>query len=177
MMIKSNQSRWNRRNLRLGGHDYSDPGAYFITVCTRLNGCILGDVHEAAIQLNPLGETVQSVLQNVGSYHEGVTVDTMVVMPDHIHTVLMVDDGESVSIKPKPSIPKIIHSFKSYTTHLCRSVPLTSHAFDSKTVLWQRNYYEHVIRTPTSLQLIREYIHSNPARLWQRMVSNPNKVL
>jgi len=167
MMIKTNQSRWNRRNLRLGGHDYSDPGAYFITVCTRMNGCILGDVHEAAIQLNPLGETVQSVLQNVGSYHEGVTVDTMVVMPD----------GESVSIKSKPSIPKIIHSFKSYTTHLCRSVPLTSHAFDSKTVLWQRNYYEHVIRTPTSLQLIREYINSNPARLWQRMVSNPNKVL
>ena len=161
----------------MGGHDYSDPGAYFITVCTRRNGCILGDVHEAVIQLNPLGETVQSVLQNVGSYHEGVTVDTMVVMPDHIHTVLMVDDGESVSIKPKPSIPKIIHSFKSYTTHLCRSVPLTSHAFDSKTVLWQRNYYEHVIRTPTSLQLIREYIQSNPARLWQRMVSNPNKVL
>ena len=177
MIIKCNQSAWNRRNLRLGGYDYSDPGAYFITVRTRLTGSILGDVHEAAIKLNPLGESVHSVLENVSTFHEGVTVDTMVVMPDHIHTILTIVGEVNASVKPKPSIPKIIHSFKSYTTHLFRSIPMASHACDSKTVLWQRNYYEHVVRTPTSLRLIREYIHSNPARLWQRMLSNPKEVL
>ena len=177
MMTKFNQSARNRRNLRLGGYDYSDPGAYFVTVRTRLTGSILGDVHEAAIKLNPLGESVHSVLENVSTFHEGVTVDTMVVMPDHIHTILTIVGEVNASVKPKPSIPKIIHSFKSYTTHLFRSIPMASHACDSKTVLWQRNYYEHVVRTPTSLRLIREYIHSNPARLWQRMLSNPKEVL
>ena len=173
-MIKPTQFPLNRKNLRLADYDYSDSGAYFITVCTHKRQRVFGDVHEAAIQLNPLGEAVHSVLENVASYQEGVSVDTMVVMPDHIHTILTIDGDVNASVNPKPSIPKIVHSFKSYTTHLFRSISIASDACDSKTVLWQRNYYEHVIRTPTSLRLIREYIHSNPARLWQ---SNPMEVL
>ena len=176
-MIKPNQFRFNRKNLRLADYDYSDSGAYFITVCTHKRQPVFGEVHEATMQLNPLGEAVHSVLENVSSYHNGVSVDTMVVMPDHIHAILTIDCAVIDSVKPKPSIPKIIHSVKSYTTHLYRSIPVASLACESNKVLWQRNYYEHVIRTQTSLQLIREYVQSNPARLWQRLVSNPDELL
>ncbi len=163
-MIKPNPFRFNRKNLRLADYDYSDAGAYFITVCTHKRQPVFGEVHEATMQLNPLGEAVHSVLENVSSYHDGVSVDTMVVMPDHIHAILTIDCTENDSVK-------------SYTTYLFRSIPVPSLACKSNKVLWQRNYYEHVIRTQTSLQLIREYIQSNPARFWQRLVSNSDELL
>ncbi|MBI5436046.1 MAG: transposase [Nitrosomonadales bacterium] len=174
----------HRRSIRLRGYDYSQAGAYFITLCTQKRECLFGGVMGDVMQLNDVGRLVRNVWDMLPDHYAGVTLDTFVVMPNHIHGIVMLNDVGAQFIAPNnddgainrgtinraPTIGEIIRAFKARCTHginQLRSVQGVS--------IWQRNYYEHIIRDESSLQEIREYITNNPVQ-WANDRENPDVV-
>ena len=145
----------HRRSIRLQGYDYSQAGAYFVTLCVQRRECLLGEIVEQQMQLNQYGEIVLGWWNNVPDHFSGVDLDAFVVMPNHIHGVLVLSQE---SPQP-PKLGQIVAYFKYESTkrvNVFRSTPGLR--------LWQRNYYEHIIRNESSLQEIRDYIATNPMR-------------
>ena len=185
-----------RRSIRLKGYDYSQPGAYFVTICTQNGECLFGRVIDGRMQLNDAGRMVQSVWDEMLDHYPGVGIDAFVVMPNHVHGIIVLtgdivgatprgcpdgglitydQDGQARGPAPtgesrgdvpanRMSLSDVVHRFKSFTTAKYRHG--VKHAgwppFPGK--VWQRNYWEHVIRDERALQQIREYVVNNPAR-------------
>lgn len=184
-----NPDKHRRRSIRLKGYDYTQAGAYFVTICTQNRECLFGEIVEEEMRLNDAGQTVQSVWNELPCHYPGVEIDVFVVMPNHIHgTIVLMDDhvvgatpcgclvpGQAQGPAPTMSLPDVVHRFKSLTTARFRHgvVQNNWHPFHGR--LWQRNYYEHVIRNESELNRIREYIGANPAR-WEEDVENPGRV-
>ena len=151
-----------RKSNRLPGFDYSTPGAYFITVCTKERKCILGDIVGGGaldapfVRLTTIGETVQRYIVS-GSNISGVTVDKFVIMPNHIHIILLVDDAavSGTSRAPSPANALIPH-FVSALKRFCHR--------DVGEIVFQRSYHDHVIRGEKDYRKIWEYIDTNPTR-------------
>jgi putative transposase len=171
-----------RRTLRVRGYDYTQGGAYFITICTRDRKCLLGKVCDGMVQLNETGRLVESVWLKTASVRPEIALDAYVVMPNHFHAIFFIHEspGEAGTTHrvaptknrpaavgkthrptgPKPrSVGAIIAQFKSLVT---KHLNLTQQNLDGS--VWQRNYYEHVIRDEKSLNYIREYIATNALR-------------
>lgn len=178
--------RHHRRSIRLQGYDYSQNGAYFLTLCVYQRVCLFGDVVDGEMQLSELGEIVQEELLRTPLIRTHVELDAFVVMPNHFHAIVMfVDDAQPVvsanvgahSCAPlqKPttlqrtprSLGSLVAGFKSVVTKR-----VNEQREQSCARLWQRNYYEHVIRNESSLNDIRSYIQTNPAR-WTEDTENP----
>jgi len=172
----------HRRSIRLRGYDYTDTGAYFVTICAQGRECLFGDTANGALRLNDAGRMVQAVWGELPTNYPGVETDAFVVMPNHVHAIIVFvgaapcdrpDDGQPQGVAPTLSLPDVVHRFKTMTTKryvdgvkLMGWTPFRGH-------LWQRNYYEHIIRDETELGRIREYITTNPAR-WAVDRENPN---
>jgi len=172
-----------RRSIRLQGYDYSQAGAYYITMCTRNRECLFGNVIDGQIQLNEVGRIVQTVWNGLPQFYEGVELDAFVVMPNHVHGVIVIHAGvgaihESPLLsKPFASarivdrrrmlLSKIIGRFKMVTAKQINALRETSGL-----TVWQRNYYEHVVRDEVSLNRIRQYLADNPAQ-WEFDRENP----
>lgn len=165
--FKPNQ---DRKSIRLPDYDYTQAGAYFITLVTHKRECLFGDLDQSQIQLSPIGNVIQEVWKSIPIHFPQTTVDHFVIMPNHIHGIITVVGARHAVPLPinkqnieqfgKPtsgSIPTIIRSFKSEVTrrvNIMRQTPGES--------LWQRNYYERVIRNETEFQAIYDYILANP---------------
>ena len=153
-----------RKQMRLPAYDYAENGLYFITVCTRTRGqevlCSVGDglraVPPGSVCLTELGQIVDQAIQKIPSRYKGVSVDTYCIMPDHIHLLVVLEAGRD---RARP-LPDIIGRMKSYTDWQYR---LLGAPFGPK--LWQRGYYDHVIRNQCDLRNTRQYILNNP-RKW-----------
>lgn len=163
--------------MRLKGYDYSLPGAYFVTICaqdrTRLFGVLVG----GEMVLNPAGQMVSGVWLQIPEHDRGTGVDAFVVMPNHMHGIISImdagreqgdgNDGRPRGAAPTVSLPGIIDRFKSLTTR--RYSDGVNHLgwqpFAGR--LWQRGYYERIIRNERELYAVREYILSNPAN-WEK---------
>ncbi|MCK9357538.1 MAG: transposase [Dehalococcoidia bacterium] len=173
-----------RRNLRLDAYDYALPGAYFITVCTAARACTLGHVADGAVVLNDVGLIVRDTWIASPAHYPGVAIDEFVVMPNHIHGIVVLSGqgtphapstaGSVRGPTPTVGLPEIVRRFKTLSTaRTSRCVPAavwdTLHGH-----LWQRNYYEHVIRSDDSLHAIREYIVNNPMQ-WDLDEENPGR--
>ncbi len=180
----------NRRSLRLKSYTYSWPGAYFVTVCTHHRRCLFGVLCDGTMRLNDLGQLIQRVWLETGKRRSRVTLDEYVIMPNHLHGILFIQgglNGNSVSSPPgqgravgsplrRPSLQAgslgaILAQFKSQATKNARAKGLWGNQ-----PLWQRNYYEHIIRDEEDLNRIREYILSNPRR-WSEDQDNPDVFL
>jgi putative transposase len=169
-----------RRDLRLPGFDYSTPGAYFVTVCTAGRRCVLGEVKDDAVAASEVGKAVALSWQEIRSHYAGVETDVFVVMPNHMHGILWLTGEPAVeagSARPDvadraspPTLGRILGFFKYHSTARANELRGTPGA-----PLWQRSYFDHVIRTEVSLQRIREYIHGNPLR-WELDRENPHRV-
>ncbi|MDP2852133.1 MAG: transposase [Gallionella sp.] len=169
----------HRRSIRLRNYDYSQAGAYFITLCTQKRESLFGAVVGDVVQLNEAGRLVQNVWGALPEHYSCVELDSFVVMPNHIHSIVVLNGVGAQFIAPSsdqgamnraPTLGEIIRAFKARCTHginQLRSV--------QGVLLWQRNYYEHVIRNEPSLQEIREYIANNPAQ-WANDRENPEAV-
>ena len=185
-----------RRSLRLEDYDYGTAGAYFVTICTQDRACLFGDVVDGAMCLNEAGQMVAALWDGIGARFSGVEIDQFVVMPNHLHGILVLSDGdaagatiERATTRVAPTDPSIVGAplvgarvrlgdvvgaFKSLAT--------TSYIDGVKTKgwpafrgrLWQRNYYEHVIRDERALNRIRRYVDDNPAR-WEFDDETPDK--
>ena len=140
-----------RKHLRLAGFDYSLPGAYFVTICTHRRRCVLGKIANSTVRLNALGRLADGCWTAIPNHFPEVQLDEFVVMPNHIHGILWLREQRAESYpRQGPPLPTIIGSFKAAA------------ARQAGVTLWQRNYFEHVIRSEKTLNRIRQYIADNP---------------
>src|SRR5258706_15493779 len=159
-----------RRSVRLRGYDYSQPGAYFLTIVSQGRACLFGEIVNGVMELNGAGQEVQRCWSLLGQKFPTIETDTFVIMPNHIHGVIIIRNvtvGADLCVGPPAArtgthvgapLPRIVQWFKTMTTNAyVRGVktlgwpPFQRH-------LWQRGYYEHVIRNEESLNRIRQYI-------------------
>ena len=163
----------HRRSIRLKEYDYSQNGAYFITICVQNKECLFGKIANGKMQLNDAGNIIQTIWDEIPEYYDGIETDTFQIMPNHIHGIIIIvgagpcacpiKSGQPRGVAPtKLSLFDVVHRFKTMTTkQYIDGVKFKNwQPFDHK--LWQRNYFEHVIRNEQSLNKIREYILNNP---------------
>ena len=160
-----------RRSIRLKGHDYTQPGAYFITLCTQMRQCLFGNVVKSKMQLNYLGHIAFNCWEAIPDHFLHIELDTFVVMPNHLHGILIITDTsvgawhchaptrEQFGKPVHGSIPTVIGSYKSAVS---KNINVIWHTKGQS--IWQRNFYEHISRDQKSLDHIREYILNNPQR-------------
>jgi putative transposase len=178
--MKYNPDKHHRKSIRLQGYDYTQTGMYFITICIWQRECLLGtlvgagsqrlsnindDINEPAptyIELSRYGQVVQYNWNILAKKFSNVQLDEFVIMPNHVHGIIQLttSGGEALS--------EIIRSFKTSSARRINQLR------DSKGIpVWQRNYYEHIIRNEEALQKIREYIFNNPLS-WEQDQLHPN---
>jgi putative transposase len=171
-----------RKSMRLKGYDYTQNGAYFVTICSYERQCIFSNSVGDEIALNACGQIVKSCWDAIPSHYPFVELDCFVVMPNHIHGILTIVDlnnGQNVGaqhVAPLPPTPiekkgittnnvmpnslgAIVRSFKSAVTRMIHQIENNPHS-----PVWQRNYYEHIIRNEDDLNQIRAYIVHNPLK-------------
>jgi putative transposase len=136
---------------------------YFITVCTHLKRCLLGDVHRGAMVLKESGRVVEGCLLDLSQRFPSLKIDAHVVMPNHVHAIIAFRDFHPD--EPAPTLGTVIRHWKAASCRLVRSTPDPSFG-------WQRNYYERILRNDDELARVRHYIAENPAR-WDRDDENP----
>ena len=152
-----------RKNPRLPGYDYSQDGVYFVTICTADRQRLLGTVHSAvggdahiapplenspaAVELTPLGKVVEKYLRSMPG------MEKYVVMPDHVHILIRIVDGPMRASAPTLDLPKLVRSFKGLCTKAA------GHP------IWQRGYYDHIIRDENDFLRCWKYLDENPGRL------------
>jgi putative transposase len=174
----SSFQRRNRQSIRLQGYDYSRFGAYYITICARDRQCLFGNVVDRHMQLNQAGLIICSVWDDLPRFYDGIELDAFVVMPNHVHGVVVINQPVgTIHDSPSHAVPvaqrcrmllaKLIGRFKMVSAKQINAL-----RGSSGQPLWQRNYYEHVIRDDGSLNRIRQYISDNPAQ-WEFDHENP----
>lgn len=186
-----------RRSIRLKGYDYSQPGAYFVTACVWNKEYLFGEIKDGKMLFNKYGEIVIKCWNAIPSHFVSVACDEFVVMPNHIHGIItisnvgaqfiapfrktMAEKQGDINIAPTnnngnnnqgvinhaPTVGGIMRSFKARCTNMINQIRNTPGQ-----PVWQRNYYEHVIRTEKKLNQIREYIVNNPMQ-WELDIENP----
>jgi putative transposase len=177
-----NSEKHCRRSIRLPGYDYSQPGAYFVTICTQDRAYLFGEVVNGEMRLNKYGQIVDDAWNDLSNHYAGLILDAFVIMPNHVHGVIVLtgdpiwDGLVGAGLKPAPThtkhvpLSEIVRAFKTFSArriNQCRGTPGAP--------VWQRNYYEHIIRNEESLNRIREYILQNPLR-WHLDRENPERI-
>ncbi|KPL82164.1 hypothetical protein SE15_13880 [Thermanaerothrix daxensis] len=244
--MRYDPTKHHRRSIRLKGYDYSQAGAYFITIVTQDRACLFGEVVDGAMRLNEYGRIVEFTWHDLVNHVTGIVLDTFVVMPNHVHGIVIITDApDDVTVgagsepaptatnpaptatkpaptttnlaptitkpapttmepaptatKPAPAtmepaptttepaptttdraptitttakpkrhaLPEIIRQFKTFSARRINQCRQTANV-----AVWQRNYYEHIVRDEHALNRIRRYILDNPAR-WAFDRENP----
>ena len=151
-----------RKHPRLDHYDYGTPGAYFITICTQERRCLLSHIvgrglAPAEIQYTPYGKIAREQLLLLEQRYPSLTIDQYVIMPNHIHAILLL--AETSEDTQRPTITDIVCAYKSLTTRQCKKArPIDK--------LFQTSFYEHTIRGPEDYREIAEYIVNNPKQ-WE----------
>ena len=154
----------NRKHPRLKWFDYSTCGAYFVTICTQKRRCLLSHIvgrglapaENQGVEYTLIGEIVEKQLKEIEIRSPYVKVDQYVVMPNHIHAILIFDD-KAAGASPRPTLSDIICTYKSLTNLECRRK-----GFKDK--LFQNSFFEHIIRNLDDYQNIVKYIYDNPCQ-------------
>ncbi len=178
MPSKFDPKKHHRRSIRLPEYDYSQPGAYYITIVAWHRECLFGTVVNGEMRLNRFGLVAKQQWEKLPERFPNIELGAYVVMPNHAHGIIVIMvgrgtaenlnsyDGEASRRAPtheqfqkpvKGSIPTVIRSYKSavsYRINLMRGTQAVP--------IWQRNYYEHVIRNEKDLQNKTDYIEANP---------------
>ena len=141
---------YSRKSARIPNFDYSSTHYYFLTICTHNRICYFGK----SGQLNALGLVARQQIKEIEIHYEGVFVDQYVVMPNHVHMILILDGNHGVN-----NVNQIIAQYKSGVT---REI----HKFMPDVIVWQRSYHDHVIRNRVSYEKIWAYIEQNPIK-WE----------
>jgi REP element-mobilizing transposase RayT len=174
--MSSNHDKRQRRSIRLKDYDYSQAGAYFVTICTYNKEWIFGNVVNGEMMLDEYGKVAREEWDRSAEIRREVELDFFVVMPNHIHGIVVIVESNvgatGRSPLPKGPTPKsigaMVAGFKSAATRRINELRGTPYK-----LVWQRNYYEHVIRNEDNLNEIREYIVNNPLK-WDLDSENPN---
>ncbi len=195
-----------RRALRLQGYDYSQAGAYFVTICVQGREGVLGSIRDEIYTPSVYGQIAMAVWDELPTHFPLVELDYLVVMPNHMHRIIVLTDsvgagfprpmarhrsaevaGEETSPLQRPALRQnpsnadgeppplrrlllgqVVAYYKYQTT---KQVNLLRGTAGAK--LWQRSYYDHIIRHDADLERIRQYILTNPQR-WDQDQLHPN---
>ena len=171
-MTRYNPEKRHRRSIRLRGWDYTRSGAYFVTICAHNGECLFEDPM--------LRRVVETMWRHIPCHFPHVRLDEFVVMPNHVHGIIWIVDKPVGAQHAAPlqaghtnvapgSLSAIVRSFKSAVTKRINEIRNTPGA-----PVWQRNYYEHIVRSEDELRRIREYIHLNPLK-WELDRENPRR--
>ena len=139
--MKENLPR--RKNIRLKYYDYSEEGMYFITICTRNRIKLFGEIETKEIKLTKVGKIVEKSIINLEKIYNNITIDEYIVMPNHIHIIIIINEKNNLTIS------RIINQYKGRIT---------------KTIgypIWQKLFYEHIIRNKSEYYKIKQYIQNN----------------
>ena len=171
----------HRHSIRLKGYDYSQAGAYFLTLLVKNRECLLGEIINGQFQPNDFGRVIETFWDELPRRYPEIELDAFVVMPNHVHGIIVIVGPLSVRAihelplqlsqeppLPEPSLrairrqmllPKVVGYFKMNTAKRLNQMRGIEGA-----PFWHRNYYEHIIRNEADLNRIREYIQNNPTR-------------
>jgi REP element-mobilizing transposase RayT len=178
--MKYDPEKYHRRSIRIRGYNYSQGGMYVVTICTLDRESLFGEVVDGDMRLSNVGRMAQAAWDELPVRFPGVRLDVFVVMPNHIHGIIIVgaqliapsyvrrnssDGTQQGAMNRAPTLGEIVRTFKAVSTRVIRRTVKPDFA-------WQRNYYEHVIREDESLNRIRQYFLDNPAR-WAYDRENP----
>ena len=154
MLNKYNPEIHNRHTIRLPEYDYSQKGMYYVTICTYRKACIFGSIKDSKVILNQIGKIAREELIKTEKVRKAINIDTFIIMPNHIHVILLLSGCCS-------TLPEIIRGFKTFSSRRINNLRK-----QTGSPLWQRNYYEHIIRDEEDLMRVREYITQNPLK-WE----------
>lgn len=195
----------HRRSIRLKDYDYSTTGAYFVTICSWNRECLFGDIADEKVRLNESGDAVMKYWNVIPGYFPHVETDEFIIMPNHIHGIIVFGHNVGAQfiapykktatenqgvigkglinqaptenngmnqgvINHAPTVGEIVRAFKAQCTREINQMR-NSPGFP----VWQRNYYEHIIRNEDEMNSIREYLINNPAR-WAEDENNPANI-
>ena len=158
---------------RLRNWDYRARGWYFVTICTQNRARIFGEVVDGQVQLSPLGRIANLDLQNLHSHYSNVQADAYVVMPNHVHALIMIDGDHCFTPSPSSlisteatssefssprsrSLSAIVRSYKAGVTQRSRESGLTQ-------TIWQPRFHDHILRGDGTIAAVRDYIRNTPA--------------
>lgn len=187
---KYNPEKHHRRSIRLHGYDYSQEGLYFITICVQNRENIFGDISNGIMNLNAIGKIAADEWLNTLNVRDNIELHEFIIMPNHIHGIIEITKKKATTEEntgfrsPKQTIGSVVRGYKIATLkkikdHLGES---GSKSVDSKggskgelqfaptfaptiaPTIWQRNYYEHIIKDEKAYQNISNYIITNPQR-------------
>lgn len=155
-----------RKTIRLKDYDYAQNGAYFITICTLNRISILSEIVGAddpvrpnTIHLTQIGDIVADCWNSINKIYTNVRTDKHVIMPNHFHGIILINDNKSLAAdnsrggQSRPPLQKVVQGFKSVTTRRCFALGYST--------IWQRSFYEHIIRNESEYLQIWNYIDGN----------------
>ena len=156
-----------RKLLRLKDYDYSQAGGYFLTICTHGRKTMFGEIIDGEMRLSSFGDIVKACWEELPHHYQNIQLDEFVVMPNHVHGIIIIFDDDMVraGLRPAPTggkpypLSEIVRAFKSFSARGINALRNTPGV-----PVWQRNYFEHVIRSEKSLHRIQEYIIDNAMR-------------
>ena len=169
-----NPDKHHRQSIHLKNYDYRQAVAYYVTICCYQKRCLLGKVIDGIMHPNLAGDTVQAAWESLPRHFQFIELDAFVVMPNHIHGIMVIKDSHhnigltrlnSPKLAIQPSLPKgtqsgslgaIVQNFKSVTTRRI------NHLNHKQGTIWHRNYYDEIISNKEAYLNIRRYIRENP---------------
>jgi len=176
-----------RRSNRLKNYNYSDNGWYFVTICSKDRKSIFAEInnkyvgeglapsrdntpvrYKNNIKLSKIGKIIDKQWDDIPNQYDNIELDEYIIMPNHLHGILVVNYREGAS--PSPTMSNIIGSFKSKCS-LEYLKYIKQNNFDISGQIWQRSFYDHIIRNECSLEAVRKYISENPEN-WEQDIDN-----
>ena len=184
--MRYDPAKHHRRSIRLRDYNYSQNGMYFVTLCTQGRKCLFGDVVDGEMRLNAYGQIIQDEWLRTSAVRHEAESDAFQVMPNHLHAIVVITGGAPSTVgatgrsplqaehqpphgPAKRSLGSLVAGFKSGATKNINQRRGTPGA-----PVWQRSYYDHVIRNEADLNRIRQYILDNPAK-WPEDAENPDR--
>jgi REP element-mobilizing transposase RayT len=143
----------HRRSIRLKGYNYTNSGIYFVTICCYQRQHLFGSVNNGEMETNVIGQIVSNLWQKIPHHFLNVELDEFILMPDHLHGIIITSESTE-----KSSLANIVQNFKSVSS---RKINRINKNYGMS--IWQRNYYEKIVRTEQELENLRDYIQNNPA--------------
>lgn len=153
-----------RRKTRLQGYDYSQEGAYFVTICTHQRDHLFGDIRQEEMRLSAIGSIASEDWQAIPNHYPTIDLDAFAVMPNHIHGIIFLVGAGFIPTAVTPPTPSLSQIMAGYKAGVTRRINRLNQFSQS---IWQRSFHDHIIRTERELNTIRHYVENNPA-LWEQ---------
>jgi REP element-mobilizing transposase RayT len=151
------QNKYRIESAHLRGWDYASDGSYFITICTHEREKFLGRIIQGKMQLNAYGTIVEKCWFDLPNHYKNIVLDAFVIMPDHIHAILIIDNTLETGLRPVSTF-EIVRALKSFSSRRMNELDKSP----GKT-RWQLHFHDHIIRDEQALCRIRQYIINNPS--------------